>query len=60
MLTPWVANRVLLTPQSIPGDGQLEAGGKQILFVGGVLQLLPVVSNLLMPVVYRLRAPLLR
>jgi ATP-dependent exoDNAse (exonuclease V) alpha subunit len=59
MLTPWVATRVLLTPQSIPGDDQLESRGKQILFVHGVLQLPPVVCNLLIPVLYRLCAPLL-
>jgi hypothetical protein len=35
LLTPWVANRVSMTLQSISGYDQVEFGGKRILFVGG-------------------------
>jgi hypothetical protein len=38
MLTPWVANRVSLTLQSISGQERIEFGGKWILFVGDPLQ----------------------
>jgi hypothetical protein len=54
MLTPWMTNRVSITLQSISGQSQQEFGGKQILFVGDLLQLPKVVSNFSMPVVYRL------
>jgi hypothetical protein len=54
MLTPWVANRVSLTLQSISDQDGVEFGGKRILFVGDLLQLPPVVANFSMPVVYRL------
>jgi hypothetical protein len=54
MVTPWAANRVLVTLQSISGDDQLEFEGKHIMFVGDVLQLPPDVSNLSMPVLYPL------
>jgi hypothetical protein len=37
MLTPWVANRVSLTCQSISGYGKIQFGGKRILFVGDLL-----------------------
>jgi DNA polymerase III delta prime subunit len=54
MLTPWVANRVSMTLQSISVQDQMPFGGKMILFVGDLLQLPPVVRNFSMPVVYRL------
>jgi hypothetical protein len=54
MVTPWAANRVSVTLQSTSGDGQLEFEGKHILFVGDLLQVPPVVSNLSMPVLYPL------
>jgi hypothetical protein len=38
MLTPWVANRILLTLQSISGYERIQFGGKRILFVGDLLQ----------------------
>jgi hypothetical protein len=38
MLTPWVANRVSLTLQSISGYERIQFGGKLILFVGDLLQ----------------------
>jgi hypothetical protein len=56
MLTTWVANRVSLTLQSI-AKLRLQGtqfGGNQILFVGDLLQLPPVVRNFAMPVVHRL------
>jgi tRNA(Met) C34 N-acetyltransferase TmcA len=49
MLTPWVAKRVSLTLQSISNEERTEFGGKQILFVGDLLQLPPVVSGDQMP-----------
>jgi hypothetical protein len=54
MLTPWVANRVSMTLQSISDEERIEFGGRRILFVGDLLQLPPVVSDFSMPVVYRL------
>jgi ATP-dependent exoDNAse (exonuclease V) alpha subunit len=42
MLTPWVANRVSLTVQSISGYERIQFGGKRILFVGDLLQLPPL------------------
>jgi hypothetical protein len=54
MLTPWVANRVSLTLQSISGYERIQFGGKRILFVGNPLQLLPIVPDFSMPVAYRL------
>jgi hypothetical protein len=37
MLTPWVANRVSLTLQSISGYERIQFGGKRTLFVGDML-----------------------
>jgi hypothetical protein len=54
MLTPWVANKVLLTLQSISGDERIQFGGKRILFVGDLLQLPSIVPDFSMPVAYRL------
>jgi nitrogenase subunit NifH len=54
MLTPWVANRVSMTLQSILVQAQMQFGGKMILFVGDLSQSPPVVQNFSMPVVYRL------
>jgi hypothetical protein len=59
MLTPWVANRVSMTLQSISVQDQMPFGGKMILFVGDLLQLPPVVHNFATPVVYRLITRLL-
>jgi DNA helicase HerA-like ATPase len=42
MLTPWAANRVSLTLQSIFGYERIQFGGKQIIFVGDMLQLFPL------------------
>jgi hypothetical protein len=39
MLTPWVANRVPLTLQSISRYERMQFSGKRILFVGDMLQL---------------------
>jgi hypothetical protein len=54
MLTPWVANKVSLTLQSISGYERIQFGGKRILFVGDLLQLRPIVPDFSIPVVYRL------
>jgi hypothetical protein len=54
MVTPWAANRVPVTLQSTCGDDQLEFEEKHILFVGDLLQLPSVVSNLSMLVLYLL------
>jgi hypothetical protein len=54
MLTPWVANKVSLTLQSISGYERIRFGGKRILFVGDLLQLPPIVPDFSMPVAYRL------
>jgi hypothetical protein len=54
MLTPWVANRVSLTLQSISGYERIQFGGKRILLVGGLLALSPIVPDFLIPVTYRL------
>jgi ATP-dependent exoDNAse (exonuclease V) alpha subunit len=54
MLTPWVTNRVSITLQSISGEESGEFGGKQILFVGDLLQLPPVVADYSIPVISRL------
>jgi hypothetical protein len=56
MLTPWVTTRVSKTLQSISGKDKEELvfGGKQILFVGDLLQLPPVVADFSIPVTYRL------
>jgi hypothetical protein len=54
VLTPWVANRVSLTLQSISVQAKIEFGGKRILFVGDLLQLPPVAQNLSIHVVHRL------
>jgi hypothetical protein len=59
MSTPWVTNRVYLTVQSISGQHQQELSGKQILFVGDLLRLPPVVSNFSIPIVYWLITRLL-
>jgi hypothetical protein len=48
------ANRVSVTLRSTSGDDQLEVEDKHILFVGDLLQLPPVVSNLSMLVLYAL------
>jgi hypothetical protein len=53
ILTPWVANRVSLTLQSISGYDIIQFGGKRILFVGDLLQLSPIVPDFSMPVAYR-------
>jgi hypothetical protein len=42
-----------MTLQSISGQHQQEFSGKQILFVGDLMQLPPAVSNFSMPVTYR-------
>jgi hypothetical protein len=54
MLTPWVADRVSLTIQSISGYERIQFGGKLIFFVGNLLQLPPIVPDFSMPVAYRL------
>jgi hypothetical protein len=54
MLTPWVANKISLTLQSIYRYERIQFGGKLILFVGDLLQLPPIVPDLSMPVAYRL------
>jgi hypothetical protein len=54
MLAPWVANRVSPTLQSISGYERIEFSGKRIPFVGGLLQLPPIVPDVSMPVAYRL------
>jgi hypothetical protein len=56
MLTPWVARRVSLTLGSIAeGDyGQWDFGGVNVLFVGDLLQLPPVVANMGMPISRRM------
>jgi hypothetical protein len=42
MLTPWVANRVSLTLQSISAYERIQFDGKRILFAGDLLQLPPL------------------
>jgi hypothetical protein len=56
MLTPWVANRVSKTLQSIadPPEKYQYFAGKSILFVGDFLQLPPVMPNYALPVIRRL------
>jgi hypothetical protein len=54
MLTPWVANRVSMTLQSISIHDRIEFGGTWFLFVGDLLQLPSVVPSFSMPVAYRL------
>jgi hypothetical protein len=57
MLTPWVANRVSMTLQSIADTltNRLSPfGGKNVLFVGDFRQLPPVVPNVSLPVMQRL------
>jgi hypothetical protein len=54
MLTPWVADRVSLTLQSISEYERIQFGGKRIPFVGNMLQLPPIVPDFSMPVAYRL------
>jgi hypothetical protein len=54
MLIPWVANRVSMTLQSIFDGDCIEFGRKQVLFVGDLLQLPPVVADMSMPGIYRL------
>jgi hypothetical protein len=54
IMTPLVVNRVSMTLQSISANNRIEFGGKQILFVGDLLQLPPIVPNFSMPVAYRL------
>jgi GTPase SAR1 family protein len=54
MLTPWVANRVSVTLQSISVHSTRLFGGKTLFFVGDLFQIPPVVKNFSMPVVYRL------
>jgi hypothetical protein len=53
ILTPWVANRVSLTLQSISGYERIEFGGKRILFVGDLLQLPLIVPDFSIPVADR-------
>jgi hypothetical protein len=54
IVTPLAANRVSVTLWSTSGDDQLEFEEKHILFVGDLLQLPPVVSNLSTLVLYPL------
>jgi hypothetical protein len=50
MLTPWVANRVSLTLQSISGHERIEFSGKRIFFVGDLQQLPSIVLDFSVPV----------
>jgi hypothetical protein len=54
MLTSTVPNQVAMTLQSISDHDRIEFGGKRILFVGGLLQLPPLVPYFSMPVPHRL------
>jgi hypothetical protein len=54
MVTPWAANRVSVTLQSTSGHDQVEFERKHILFVGDLIQIHSVVSNLSMRVLYPL------
>jgi hypothetical protein len=53
MLTPWVANRVSLIVQWIC-ESRLDFGGKEIFFMGDLLQLPLVIAGPYLPVVDRL------
>jgi hypothetical protein len=54
MFTPWAENRVSTTLQSISVQDRMESGGMMVASVGNLLQLLSVIQNFPMPVVYRL------
>jgi hypothetical protein len=56
MLTPWVAWRISRTLGSIVGGihGAWDFGGRQLLFVGDLLQLPLIVKNIALPVSRRM------